>query len=169
MIKKLAVAIVFLMSVGAVSAQSKIGHVDSQALMDTLPSRKDAIKKLEEFEIAGYAELQEMNTDLEQAYVIYQQKLGDMTPMLKQIEESKLQKKQQALQEREQSLQQEMQAYSQELNAPILQMVKDAVKEVAEMKKMEYILDVNVTLYAAGEDVTNEVITVLLRMDSLSN
>lgn len=169
MIKKLVVAVVFLMSVGAVSAQTQIGHVDSQALMDTMPSRMDAIKKLQEFEAAGYAELQEMQADLQQGIAIYEQKMGDMTPMLKQIEESKLQKKSQALQEREQSLQQEMQAYSQELNAPILQMVQDAVKEVAEKKKMLYILDINVTLYAGGEDVTPEVVTVLLRMDPLSN
>ena len=169
MIKRIIVAVVFMFSVGSLTAQSTLGHVNSQALMDTMPSRKAAIVKLQEFETAGVTELQEMEADFNASLAIYEKKAADMTPMLKQIEENKLMKKQQDLQQREQSLQQEMQAYSQELNTPLLTMVQDAVKEVAAKNKMDYVLDVNVTLYAGGIDITKQVIAVLLRMDPLTN
>ena len=151
-------------------AQSKIGHVNSQALLDTLPSRKAAVVKLKKFEQEGIAELQEMEADLNQAYQKYEQERPNMSPVIIKIEEEKLMKKQQALQEREQSLNQEMQAYSNELNTPILSMVQKAVEIVAERKKLNYVIDETVTLYfAGGTDITDEVVMELLKLDAAGN
>ena len=58
--KKLLLALVVMFSVGTVMAQSKVAHVNSQKLLDTLPSRKIAMTKLQEFEANGVKELQEM-------------------------------------------------------------------------------------------------------------
>ena len=118
--RRLILALLVVLSAGALNAQSKIGHVNSQKLLDTLPSRKEAINKLREFEAAGIKELQEMEADLNAAVAKYQQNAPNMSPVIQKIEEEKLMKKNQALQEREQSLNQEMQIYSQELNKPIL-------------------------------------------------
>ena len=49
-------------------AQTKIGHVDSQKLLDTLPSRKEAIKKLDSMKTSGMQELQLMDADFQKAY-----------------------------------------------------------------------------------------------------
>ena len=156
-----------VLSAGALNAQSKIGHVNSQKLLDTLPSRKEAINKLREFEAAGIKELQEMEADLNAAVAKYQQNAPNMSPVIQKIEEEKLMKKNQALQEREQSLNQEMQIYSQELNKPILDRVQKAVELIAERKKLNYVLDETVTLYfKGGTDITQEVLVELLRMDA---
>ncbi len=48
--KKLLLALAVMFSVGVVNAQSKVAHVNSQKLLDTLPSRKVALNKLKEFE-----------------------------------------------------------------------------------------------------------------------
>ena len=107
--KKLILALLVVVSAGAALAQSKVGHVNSQKLLDTLPSRKDAIEKLKQFENDGMKELQEMQKDLEAAYMKYEQAAPGMSPVIQKIEQEKIMKKEQSLQERQQSLQQEMQ------------------------------------------------------------
>jgi len=165
--RKLILAFLVVLGTGAVFAQSKVGHVNSQKLLDTLPSRKDAIEKLKQFEADGMKELQEMQRDLEAAYMKYDQSAANMSPVIQKIEQEKIMKKEQALQERQQSLQQEMQVYSQELNKPILDRVQKAVEIVADRKKLNYVIDESVTLYfKGGTDLTAEVLTELLRMDA---
>ncbi len=148
------------------NAQTKIAHINSQQLLDTLQSRKDAMAKLQKFEEEGVLELQEMNKSFEAAYIRYQQNEKDMTPVIQQMEQEKLQKKQQALQTRQQELEQQMQIYGQELNKPILDLVQTAVNNVAESKKFSYVLDETVTLYfKGGVDITKEVMTELLKLE----
>ena len=77
-----------------VNAQTKIAHINSQVLLDTLQSRKDAMAKLKKFEEEGVLELQEMNKSFEAAVMRYQQNEKDWSPVIKQMEEEKLQKKQ---------------------------------------------------------------------------
>ena len=166
--KKLLVVIILVVSAGAAMAQSKIAHVNSQALLDTLPSRKVAIKKLQQFEADGIKELQAMQLDYQTALNKYKADVAavTLTPVMRQIAEEKLIKKEEALQDRDQSLQAEMQAYSNELNAPILKMLQDAVKIVSDRKKIDYVIDVSVALIANGEDLTKEVIVELLKLDA---
>ncbi len=167
--RKLVLAFLVVLGSTAVMAQSKVGHVNSQKLLDTLPSRKAAIEKLKEFEMSGIKELQEMEADFNAALAKYEQNRANMSPVIQKIEEEKLMKKNQAIQEREQSLNQEMQIYSQELNKPILDRVQKSVELVAERKKLNYVIDESVTLYfKGGTDITQEVLVELLRMDAES-
>jgi outer membrane protein len=159
-----------LMTANLAVAQSKVAHVNSQKLLDTLPSRKDALKKLQDFETKGIEELKEMEADFNKSLAEYEKKAPDLSPMLKKIEEEKLMKKQQNLQERQESLQQEMQIYSQELNKPILERVQKAVEIVSDRKKLNYVLDETVTLYfKGGTDITAEVLVELLKLDAEAN
>ncbi len=165
--KKLLLALVVMFSVGTVMAQSKVAHVNSQKLLDTLPSRKVAIAKLQAFEENGVKELQEMEADFNAALKKYELERPKMTPVEIQITEDKLMKKQTNIQEREQSLQQEMQLFSQDLNKPILDRVQKAVEIVADRKKLNYVIDESTTLYhKGGMDITGEVIVELLRLDA---
>lgn len=164
--KKLLLVLVLLVSAGSAIAQSKVAHVNSQTLLDTIPSRKIAIQKLQEFEKHGITELQEMEADLQKAYARYQAERPNWSPTIVKIEEEKIMKKEQALQEREQSLNLEMQAYSNELNEPILKRVQEAVQIVADRRKLNYVIDESVTLYfAGGTDITAEVIIELMRLE----
>lgn len=164
--KKLLLVLVLLVSAGSAMAQSKVAHVNSQTLLDTIPSRKIAIQKLQEFEQHGITELKEMEADLQKAYARYQAERPNWSPTIVKIEEEKIMKKEQALQEREQSLNLEMQAYSNELNEPILKRVQEAVQIVADRRKLNYVIDESVTLYfAGGTDITSEVIIELMRLE----
>lgn len=163
--KKLLVAFLVVLSSSAM-AQQKFGHVNSQKLLDTMPSRRAAIETLRQFEMNGGKELQEMEADLEKQYTQFQAKQPTMSPVIQKIEEEKIMRKQQALQDREQSLNREMQAVSQDLNTPILDRIQRSVKIVAERKKLSYVIDETTTLYfAGGTDITAEVMVELLRLD----
>lgn len=165
--KKLLVALMVMMSVGALNAQSKIGHVNSTKLLDSLPSRKVAIKTLEEFGAAGEKELQEKENDLKKMYEKYQKDMNTLSPVMRQYEEERIQKKQQELQVREQELQQQMSLLSNELNAPILKRMQKAVDIVADRKKLNYILDESQAIYfKGGTDLTAEVMVELLKIDA---
>jgi len=165
--KKLLVGLVVMLSLGA-TAQVKIGFVDAQRLLDTMPSRKGAAEKYMAQEKEAYAELQTMDTDLQKMIADYQSKMKDMSPVLKESAERKITDKQRALQEREEIITQELQAYSNELNAPILKKVQDAVKTVSERKKMTMVVDKSTTLYYSPEfDITNEVGVEVMRLEKL--
>ena len=165
--KKLLLALAVMFSMGTVMAQSKVAHVNSQKLLDTLQSRKDAMNQLKEFEANGVKELQEMEADFNTALAKYEKDRPNMSPTLIKFEEEKLMKKQTGIQDRETSLNQEMQIYSQELNKPILERVQKAVEIVSDRKKLNYVIDESVTLYfKGGTDITAEVIVELLRLDA---
>ncbi len=170
--KKLVLALVLVVcSIGSTMAQAdkKIAHVNAAKLLDTMPSRRNAMAQLKKFEEDGYKELQEMEADLQKSYAVFQQNQPTMSPVIQKIEEEKLQKKQQALQEREQSLNNELQAISQELNKPILERVQKAVETIADRKKLWYVIDESTTLYfKGGLDIQAEVLVELLRLDALA-
>ena len=164
--KNILIAISLIISASSF-AQSKIGHVNSQELLDTLESRKLAIKQLDDFKLEGMKELQEMNKAFESAYIIFQQKEKEYSPVILKIEQEKLGRKQQELETRQQELEKGMQIYNEELNKPILDRITKAIEIVADRKKMSYIIDESATLYSKGGiDCTAEVMIELLRLDA---
>jgi len=164
--KNILIAITFIISVNSF-AQTKVGHVNSQKLLDTLQSRKLAVKQLDAFKLDGMKELQEMNKALEAAYVIFQQKEKDLSPVLLQMEQEKFNRKQQELESRQQELEKGLQIYNEELNKPILDRITKAIEIVADRKKLSYIIDESATLYSKGGiDCTAEVMIELVRLDT---
>jgi outer membrane protein len=164
--KKLVLVFAIFVSLTSI-AQTKVGHVNTQKLLDTLPSRKVAMQQIADFEQKGVAELKEMEAELQKIYSKYMAEQATLTPVMKQYEEERIQKKQQAMQQREQELQQQMQLLGNELNAPILKRVQKAVDHVATAKKFNYVIDETSTLFfKGGTDLTNEVLVELLKLDA---
>ena len=87
--KKILVGLLMMVSFGAM-AQVKIGFVDSQKLLDTMPSRKAALEKYKVHEKTLADEFNVLRADLEKAYGEYQAKQGDLTPVLRQAAEKKI-------------------------------------------------------------------------------
>jgi outer membrane protein len=164
--KKLVLILIAVISVQVVSAQSKIAHVNTQELLDTMPSRKQAIKEIRAFQEEGMKELMEMEDQLRKLYQEYQvaQEKGE-SPLMLEMKGKKIQAKEQAYQERQATLEQDLQILSNRYNEPILQRVQDAVKIVSERKKLNYVLDISSTLYASGDDITKEVMLEVLRLE----
>lgn len=167
--KKLLFILMLVISGTAVNAQSKIAHVNSQQLLDTMPSRKQAIKEIQKFQQDGMTELQELEEQLRKLYKEYEtaQTNGE-SPLMLEMKAKKIQAKEQAYQERQATLEQDLQILQQRFNEPILARVQEAVKIVSDRKKLNYVLDVSSALYANGEDITNEVMVELLKLEKES-
>ena len=165
--KNLLLGLVLFIGFGAV-AQSKVAHVNSQKLLDTLPSRKAAISQLDQIQKSGVSELEEMQKAFESAYKIWIDGQANMPPMIKENEQNKLMRMQQNLETRQAELEQELKVYSEQLNQPILDRVQKAIEIVAERKKLNYVLDQSsmTMYYKGGMDITNEVIVELLILDA---
>ena len=95
----------------SVFGQMKMGHVNSQLLLDTMPSRKKAMIELQKFEAEGMQELKEMQSELEKAYKTYEQNQKTWTPKYLEIQQKKIMEKEQRFKSRQASLQNEMQEY----------------------------------------------------------
>ena len=168
--KKLVLAFLVVLSSTALMAQMKIGHVNTQRLLDTMPSRKAAMVSLDKFQRDGFNELREMDSALNAAAQKLEATAPTLSPTMLKIEQQKLYTKQQALQDRQASLEQEMQIYSEELNAPILDRIKKSVAIVAERKKLSYIIDETSVLYFdKAMDCTQEVMIELMKLEKAVN
>jgi outer membrane protein len=135
--------------------------------LDTLPSRKDAIRKIDSMKTAGMDELRIMDADFQKAYQDYMTNQASKSPAERQIIEGRLMQKQQMLEATQASLEEGLQIVSEELNKPILDRVQKSIDIVAERKKLNYVLDVSATMYSKGGiDITSEVIVELLILDA---
>jgi outer membrane protein len=166
--KKLLVAIaVVVAGLGSSAvAQNKVAHVNTTDLYDTLETRKAAMEQYTDFEKRAYEELQEMQADYDKAVQSFKEREGDLTPTMKEIEYRKIAEKEQRYSVRQQNVQDELMAISDELNQPILDMIQEAIKIVADRKKLAYVLNIQQTLYhAGGMDITDEVMVELVKLD----
>ena len=165
--KKLFFALALALStVTTVDAQSKIAHVNSQTLLDTMPMRKKAMAEVQELTRRGDEELGDLEKKLEKEYTDYMARRATQSPQMNQYDESRLTKMQQDAQVREQEISNMIQNLSTSLNEEILATVKEAVELVAKRKGLNYVVDISSTLYASGTDITNEIIPELLRLDA---
>ena len=147
------------------SAQQNIGFVNYNQLLDTLPSRKEALLKLEICKKDEYAVLQEMQKEFERFYSRW---VNDRTCIrISYSDEEKLQKQQRAIIEREKEVEGLLLTYSEDLNKLILDRIQKAIEIIAERKKLNYIFDETVTTYfKGGIDCTPEVMVELLKLDA---
>ncbi len=165
--KKLMLALAVIFSVGVVSAQSKVAHVNSQKLLDTMPSRALALKEIKDIEDEFKTELQTMYEEYEKTRAKLEAERSSLSPTIIKSRENSLMGLGQRIQEREQTIQNELQIRAQELNQPIFERVKQAVDIVADRKKLNYVIDGSNMLYTkGGMDITSEVVVELLKLDA---
>jgi len=148
-------------------AQSKVAHVDSQKLLDTMPSRDLALKEIKDIEEEFKNELNGMYEEYEKTRTKLEAERSGLSPTIIKSREANLMNLGQRIQEREQTIQNELQIRAQELNQPIFDRVKQAVDIVADRKKINYVIDASNLLYSkGGSDITSEVIVELLKLDA---
>lgn len=146
--------------------QAALGHVDSQKVLDTMPSRKVAIDEMARFEKKAYEELEEMQKKLQDDYVRLQEEGKSMSKTAFKFEEDRIMRKSQEFQHRQEELEQQMQVLASELNAPILDRLQKAVEAVSKREKLDYVLDVTSLLYSNGKDITDKVVQEALKLEA---
>jgi outer membrane protein len=166
--KKLVLLFAIVFMGGGLMAQTKIATVNSQSLLDSLPSYQDAMAYLVEKDKEGARELQIMKETFQKDYEKFINGQADMPPVVREHEEKKLMEADQAIQQKTQTLQTGLQELAQKMNEPILKKVQDAIKMVAETKKYDHVFDQSMLMYFNDAyDITEIVLVELLKMDAV--
>lgn len=160
----LLLAVFFFMS-GTASAQVKIAHVNTAEVLDAMPDKSKAEKKLESY----YNELQEQ---LKTMYTEYQNKLQDyqanaetMSNLVKQSKEKELVDLESRITAFQSNAESEFENKRAELLAPLLEKIQNAINTVGKEKNLTYIIDIatGTAVYIGTDavDVTKDVKTKL--------
>lgn len=164
--KKLFLAALIAIGSFAGYSQTKIAHVDVQKVIDTLPSYKNARKELQSMMAEAEKDIEDLEKAFEKVAREYEEA---MTNNASQITLERIRKRAQTAEKRladaQEMWQRDMRVVNDRLNTPILERVQKAIDNVADRMKLSYVLDVNATHYAKGDDITNAVITEAITLD----
>ncbi|QHS61964.1 OmpH family outer membrane protein [Chitinophaga agri] len=134
------VAVSGLFSVNAM-AQSKVGHINAQALIEAMPEAQTAQKSLQQ-----YAE--ELDKDGKGLIEEYQKKMAEfektaatMSDNMKEIKAKEIQTAQKNIQDYQESAQQKIEQKRGEILKPIYDKARKAIEDVAKEKGYGYVLD----------------------------
>lgn len=140
--KILLISLLALFSLGNMNAQEvKLGHINTQELMATLPKKVAA-----EAELKKHAEQLEsfrtsIQDELTKKYEEYLTQRDGYTDLVKATKEKELQDLQQRLGTYEKTAQQDLMQKESELLQPIVEEVKTAIEEVGKANGFLYIFD----------------------------
>lgn len=153
--KKLLVAVVlFFGMLSASQAQTKIGYIDADDLLQSMPEAAKADQELRLYQDELGNTYQDLVKELQDQDSIFVRDSAKMTASMKEIKRGELMKKLQRVQSWQQESQELYQAKAQEKIAPIRQKAMDAIKAVAKEKGYAYVLDSNTLIVSPpGDDL----------------
>ncbi|MDO3626006.1 OmpH family outer membrane protein [Mucilaginibacter sp. BT774] len=154
----IAVCIVFAGNLA--KAQSKIGYVAVDAIVDQMPETKAAIKTITDYNKQFIDQLTTMNNELQSKGQAYQAQRGTMTDAIRTAKESELNDLQKRFTDYQNTAQQQVQAKQSELGKPIIEKVRAAVAQVAKEKGYTYVINSSQTdlvVSPPGDDLAVEV------------
>jgi outer membrane protein len=138
-----------------VQAQAlKLGHLNSQELLASMPGTKAADQKLQEFNKTLEGQLKSMSTEYQGKVEQYKGQEASMAEAIKQAKVKEIQDLEARIQEFQQSAQESIQKKKQEFYSPVLKQAEEAIKSVAKENGYSYILDVSAgtVLYSHDSD-----------------
>ncbi len=140
----LVLAIVLLMSSNIAFGQGKdkLGHIDSNKLLQIMPERAQAQKAIEAHAKKLEETLGVMKTEFEKKYTAYAASADSLSPLIRQTKEAELGELQQRIQAFQQQAQQELMNKENELIKPIVDKLRKAIDEVATANGYTYIFDI---------------------------
>lgn len=171
--KKLVITLVAVFALGIFSASAqKMAHIDYLAVMDTLQTYKKAMEQSESIEATAQETALFLQEKLQADYQAYELNASTMSEIERELAETNLSTLQAKLQGVEQSYTQQLQVVQERYFVPLEKWLKEAVSIVGEKKGIDYILyyDTQNSIFWVnpnkGVDLTNEVITEMLKLEA---
>lgn len=160
----------FLLVINVDFAQSNIGVVDSQKVLDTMPSRKLGVAEIQIVQKDAILEMTEMDSVLQTYYTELERWRSPCFPIepIRDSPEHKIRDYTYRMQAREQELDSILIKLTVDLNKRSLEIVNQAIEIVGNRLKLNVVLDKSQTLYSSSDlDITNLVIQEMLKLDVL--
>lgn len=130
-----------VMGVSAQKKASKVGTVDSQAILELMPEY-DSIQKVYEREYTQMQQTgQQMYADLQRLQKEYVDKQDSMTDFMKSMKKQEIEDLSNRIQTFEQNAQSQLQGLIQKLQQPIIDKIKNAIADVAKENGYTHIID----------------------------
>ncbi len=131
-----------MLVVGTVAkAQTKIGYVNFNQVIDQTPEVKVLKTQIDAFSQTYSTSLQNMQAEYQQKAQIYEKDRATMTDAVRTIKEGELTDLGKRIQDFNTTAQQKVQEYSNEKSKPLIDKVKAAINQVAKEKGYAYVLD----------------------------
>jgi len=150
-------AIVTVLGVSnAIAQNSKIGHINSNDLLELMPEKDQAAKDVEAFAKQLENQLKTMSAEYETKLRDYQSQQALMTEPVRQTKIQEITDLEQRIQQFQLTAQESLQKKEGEILKPIIDKAKKAIEDVAKEKGYDYILDtgLGVVLYhKSGDDI----------------
>ena len=153
-----AVCIVFAGSIA--KAQTKIGYIAIDQVVDQMPETKAAITTITAYNKQFIDQLTTMNNELQSKGQAYQAQRATMTDAIRTAKEGELTDMQKRFQDYQNTAQQQVDAKKNELGKPIIEKVRGIVAQVAKEKGYTYVINSSQTdlvVSPTGDDLMAEV------------
>ena len=134
--------------------KGKLGHVDSNKLLELMPEKATAQTKLQDFAKQLQDQLVAMQNEYDTKVQDYQKNQAIYSDLIKQTKAKEIGDLEQRITSYQQSAQEELQKKQEELLQPIIDKAKKAIQDVAKEQGYTYIFDssVGVLLYFPDTD-----------------
>ena len=135
-----AIALIAGMS-SAMQAQSKVAHINSQALVDAMPSHKTAMAELEKLQKSYDAEISALGSELQKTYERYNREAETQTDEENARRAQEVQETRTNITKYQQSARAKLEEKSQDLLTPIYEKARSTIQKVAREKGFDFVLD----------------------------
>ena len=145
-------------------AQSKIGHIAFNQLIDQMPETKVVQKQIQDYQKTFVDQLTALNNELQANAQGYDAKKATMTDAARTAKEAELQDQNKRLQDFQAKAQQQVSDKTQQLSKPLLDKARAAIQTVAKEKAYTYVLDTSQTELLVSPEADNMMAAVKAKL-----
>ena len=162
-IKRILIAIALIAGISTtIQAQnSKVAHINTQELVEAMPSYKTALADLEKLQRSYDSQINEMGTELQKTMERYSREVETQTDEENLRRQKEVQETNQNIVAYRQNALKDLQTKEQDLLQPLLEQARVAIQKVARAKGFQYVLDstpgAGGVIMADGYDLMNDV------------
>ncbi len=139
----------------AATAQSKIGYVNSNQIVDLMPETKVVQKQIQDYQKTFVDQLTSLNNELQANAQAYDTKKATMTDAARTAKESELQDQNKRLQDFQTTARQKVDDKTKELSNPLFTKMRTAIQAVAKEKGYGYVIDTSQTELLVSPETDN--------------
>lgn len=160
LLKVVLVAVCIVFAGNLAKAQTKIGYIALDQVVDQMPETKVAIKAITDYNKQFIDQLTTMNNELQSKGQAYNAQRATMTDAVRGVKEGELADLQKRFQDYQNTASQQVDAKKAELGKPIIDKVRAAAAQVAKEKGYAYVINSSQTdlvVSPPGDDLMAEV------------
>ena len=147
---KVFVLVALTLAAMSVSAQVKLGHIETQKLIQAMPEWTAAQKTFEEEQKKVNTELNSLREQFQTKLAEYSEKMKTYSEAMRATTEEELQGLQQRIQRFQETAMAQLEKTQNDLMQPVMEKALNAIKEVGKENGFTYIFDMNAgVLYGA--------------------